>query len=510
LSKRKRTIKQIEALRKELDRRKEVEALTGYEPRSFHYKFITGDQRVKLFIGSNQSGKTTSVCQEIVAHALGWRPWVKPFFEKVQANPEKYPWVDEPEKILLHERTSYNPPVTIIVAGLDFGSAIAQVIAPKLLSIVPKRYIKKIDKMQGKIPQKIYFENGSTVTFFSGEQDTFRFEGITAHLAVFDEPPSQDKWVAVKRGLIVNGGTALFSLTPLSEPWIFDTLLEDAKAEGAEVLAVGCNLFDPEVDWMTEKDKEDFKREIERKDPREVNARIYGQFTHLLGRVFPMYTEDIHFIDSSLRPLNKENTYGVTIDPADRKPWMIVWWMVDKQGEITFIDEWPNTPFTEMKSCEHNIDKYVELIKERERELGIRVQYRLIDPNFGPKHNVITGTRLVDELALRGLYFNHRITDRIDYGHQIVREYLDYDEENTLPPKMLVSNKCWNVNNSMLKYTWQEKKRDDGTVSEKPAEKFKDPVDCIRYTCVFQPRHVAGGDIEVKSPDVKTMRPFGL
>ena len=514
-SKRDKSIKKLDMAKAEIKRRKEKSAMMGYQPRSFHWKFISGEEKIKLFIGSNQSGKTTSVCQEIFAYSQGFRPWVRPFYETVKANPEKYPWIEDPEEILEHERTKFIPPVTIMVCGLDFNSAIAKVIAPKLLSIIPGPhekgpYIKKIEKIQGKVPSKIIFQNGSTVDFFSGEQDTFRFEGVTAHLAVFDEPPEQAKWVAVKRGLIVNGGITLFSMTPLSEPWIFDTLLEDAKAEGEDVLVASCNLFDPEVDWMSEKDKEDFKREVERKDPREVQARIYGKFTHLLGRVFPTFNEDIHVVDPSLRPLNDGDTYGVTVDPADRKPWMIVWWKVDKAGEVHFIDEWPNVPFTSMKTSENTLDDYVALIKEREEKLGIKVMFRFLDPNFGPKHSVLTGTRLVDELAKRGLYFDTKITDRIDFGHDMVRDYLDYDPDKEMPPKITVSTKCWNVINSFLKYTWKEKRKDDGTVSEVPEERFKDPMDCVRYTVVKEPVNIpiTGGNIV--SPDPKRMRPFGL
>jgi len=521
MSKRK-TQEEIIRLEEELKKREEDKALTGYRPRSFHYSFITSPDRIKLFVGSNQSGKTLSVCQEIIACAIGYRPWIRPFADAVAEHPENYPWAPSPEEILKHRRIGRRVPTMSIVVGLDFQSSVANNIFPKIKEIIGDKYFTKVEYSQGKIPSKIYWKNESTTLFLSCEQDTFRFEGLTADLAVFDEPPPQDKWVALHRGLLVKKGTALFSMTPLAEPWIFDTLLADAQKAGESVHLSTCDLFSDEVDWMDVEDKESFRREVERKNPHEVEARIHGRFSHLMGRIFPTYDAKVHVIAEDKKPINNKYTLGMTVDPHDRKPFAISWWMVDSTGALTFIREWPLTPFHEMRSCDKTVDDYCKLFKEVEDEIfrtgmgsgageaaGLKVTYRFMDPNSGPKRNVLTGQTLVDEFAKNGFYFDTNINDSLQDGHEAVRDYLSYDEDKpvgfTNTPKLFIYDNCWNMNHCFERYVWDDKRSSD-VIREKPQEKFKDFIDTCRYTCIKRPIMIESGADKVWSPDVDKMR----
>lgn len=527
----KQLAKTIQDLEETIKLAEENEHLFGYEPRSDHYPFLMQKEKVRAFIGSNQSGKTVSVCMYIACTCLGYHTWIKSFISKIRGETrwnspyykskhitkDIFPWNLDLDKLASLEALS-TPPVRVLIAGLDFQSAVSKVICPKLLEIVPKRYIRNIQMRQGKVPEIIHFENGSEVHFFSCEQDTFRFEGGTWDLAVFDEPPPQDKWIATKRGLMVKEGVALFSMTPLAEPWIFDDLVIESKKEGSKIFMTNCDLYNPEIDWMSLEAKKDFEDSIYRMNPHEVEARVHGKFTHMMGRVIANYDEDIHFVDSEFRPTPNQDpragggtlsvTLGCTVDPHDRRPWAVAWWWVDQDGEIVFFREWPNDPYTELKSSDHSVAQYADEIKrielEIKRETGALVKYRFLDPNAGPKINGVTRRRLVDELALENLYFDVKINDALDEGHDAIRDYLQYNKDKKIQPRLYIRQECWNINHSILRYVWQEKKPDQA-LSVKPQEKHKDFVDVVRYTVIKKPIYLDGDMTGPHGPNPRDM-----
>jgi len=514
---RRKLIREIEALEREKRRRNAEEFLLRYEPRSFQWDWITTDAPIRLFIGPNQSGKTTAAAEEIVADALGHRLWIPHFYDGVKN--KTYKWhnkieIATPDEIMQFQYTRNSPPTKVAVVGLDFQTGVAGVLAPKIFEIMNyhyetnHKYIERVEKLQGKTPHKIYWRNGSVTVFFSCEQDTFRFESGTWDSIYFDEPPPQDKYLAMKRGTLVKDAQMSFTLTPLSEPWIFDTLMEDAKKEGKKVHVTTFNLYDEQVDWMTLEAKQDFEREVERQNPHNVRARIYGEFTHLLGRVIEVYEEDIHYVSEDMRPIPriKEEagggtlpvTFGLTVDPHDRKPWAMAWWWVDKSGEVVFFKEWPEEPFTDIKSCDLSVSDYARLIKSIEKDFDGPVRFRYIDPNAGPKINGVTRRRLVDELAIDQLYFDYKINDALDEGHDALREYLNYTEHQQ--PRLYVRHECWNINHSIQRYVWKENKP-GLPISEKPHEKYKDFVDVLRYTVIKQPFYLDPAALQVISPE---------
>jgi phage terminase large subunit-like protein len=529
------TIREIDRIQKLIKKAKEEEILAGYRPRSFHWDYIMAMQegvRVNAFVASNQSGKTYATCALIKAYAEGFHRWVKPFAKEVEKGWDdiKYPdpgwWFKERytkettyKKIMEYEDTGVATPSMFGVAARDFKVGIGKTIWPKLSSMVPGPYkngpyVRSMDKMQGKIPEVIHWNNGSETHFFSAEQDDYRFESSTWDGFVFDEPPKQSHYVGIVRGTRVKKGAIHFSLTPLSEPWLFDTLLQDAKKPDSGVRLSTCNLFSEEVDWMANEDKEALRKETERKDPHEVEARIYGKFTHLLGRIYPTYNEDVHLISKEkIDQMRLGNvTYGVTIDPHDRRPSAVIFWFVTPNNDIYIYKEYPNDPellMPDIKSCDLTIEQYSKMIKEEEATLRTPFTYRLIDPNKGktPRKTVEhAGQTLIDDFAMYGLYFDGEINDKIHEGHREVRNYLHYDPDKPVDfknsPKLYISEDCWNAHTSMLRYTWDEKKSKE-LASEVPHEKWKDFADTIRYTCIKKPVWLDPTSAIIHSPELR-------
>jgi len=524
--------RQIDHYKEKIRASKEKLILTSYRPRSFHWEYIIAMMegiRMNAFVASNQSGKTFATCVIIRAYAMGYHCWMKSFAQEVKRNWDKIEkpcpgwWFKERfdaetayKHIMGFEDLGIQTPSMFGVAARDFKVGIGKTIWPKLSSMVPGPYkngphIKSIDKMQGKIPEVLYWNNGSETHFFSAEQDDYRFESSTWDGFVFDEPPKQAHFVGIVRGTRVKKAAIHFSLTPLSEPWLFDTVLQDAKKPDSEVRLSTCDLFSEEVDWMALEDKEALKKETERKDPHEVQARIHGKFTHLLGRIYPTYNEEVHLVsEEKIAQLRLGNvTYGVCVDPHDRRPSAVAHFFITPDNDVYFYKEYPNDPeilMPDHKSCDLTVKNYADMILEEERACRSRLIYRFIDPNKGKtprKTNDHAGQTLIDDFGEHGLYFDAEINDKLHEGHREVRNYLHYDPDKPVDfknsPKVFVSEKCWNINTAMNRYTWDEKKSKE-LASEVPHEKWKDFADTVRYTLIKKPVWLAPESDIIWSP----------
>ena len=495
----------------------------------------------------HNSGKTTAGCILIRDVALGYHPWIDNFAKVVKKNWKtlKFPqpgwWFKERNRlekagfedidhlpyfktakeayahIKSFEDIPIRVPSMVAVCAKDFKVGVGKVFEPKLKELVPGpykdgKYIKTIDKLQGKVAEKFIWQNGSETHFFSGEQDTFRFEGSTWDLIAWDEPPKQDHYVAMKRGTLVNDAPMFFQLTPLSEPWLHDSLIKDHNKAGSNVHITSCDLYSPEVDWMTQEAKEDFEREIFKKDPHEVEARIHGKFTHLLGRIFPTYSEEVHLLPHAdvMAQTSLPVTYGVTVDPHDRRPFAIVWWFINTSGDLYFFKNYPIQLMPEVKSCDLTVEKYADMLKEVEQNLcDGNVTYRLGDPNkfkTPRKTSQHAGQTLLDDFAEFQVYFDAEINDSLHDGHSAVREVLYHDPDQPISavnkPKIYVSDECWNINTSFMNYTWNDKKSKE-LASEVPHEKWKDFADCVRYTVIKNPVFIDRGSQIVYTPEVR-------
>jgi phage terminase large subunit-like protein len=356
---------------------------------------------VRLFLGGNRSGKTEAGAAEIVANATHRRDWFAP---TIQA------------------------PARIMVCGADFQNAVSSVLFEKILKYLPKSYILGFEKAQGNVVHKINLVDGGFIKFMSYEQDVDKFEGGTWDVIWNDEPSPRDIWVAQKRGLVGRNGRALFTLTPLKEPWIHEDLfLEAPNDENIEVFQASIfdnpHLLESEVQihlkGLTEEERE---------------ARIEGKFAHLIGRVYPEFDHDIHISDKFT--VQEDWNIVHVVDPHDRKPWAMIWAAIDPTGTFYIMDEWPREKYSSYNEPQ-TLDSMKEIIDDVENKFpGGRDQvvYRVLDPNFGRRRSVLTGNSLEDDLAERGLYFDTGVNDRVDEGHHAVKQRLWHDPDQGIEP----------------------------------------------------------------------------
>jgi hypothetical protein len=338
-------------------------------------------------ICSNKIGKTALLENLLISWLAGYEPW-------------EYVDKDDPDAVEIqghyYRRSSLGiePPVDIILTGEDWKLHIGRVLVPELKKWAPKGWYRTKKNEQGvEYLWEFCDKNGSwkhpsTLTLMSYSQDDALFESFRAQGVGMDEPPPKSKYKAMSRGLLLDRGKTVLSLTPIKEAWIlddivlsdrkdigiidglmitdnpdllnndirtltpylsteeiasyFDLLLYEDKAKGKPVTDRGyaatsyLEKIIPEKAWDTIGDLRILKfiRDI---DPSDVPPRIFGQFKSLVGRVLKEFDVDMHKIKPFLCPTDWPVT--VMIDFHLSTPQAISYWAVNPQDCHYCIDE---------------------------------------------------------------------------------------------------------------------------------------------------------------------------
>jgi hypothetical protein len=178
--------------------------------------------------------------------------------------------------------------------------------------------------------------------------------------------------------------------------------------------------------------------------------------------------------------------WGMTIDPAQGKPFAISWWWVEPNGTIVFDSEWPETDWTKTTDTDMKLVDYCMLFKRVEG--GRRMEWRILDRHYGNNRNILTGKTMKQDFYDLGFDFqnSYNCEEEVDTGIRKVIEYLSYDKSKPIDsvntPRVFFKKRCHNIQRSMTK--WCRKK--DSYEPDKMSV-YKDFADTVRYTCMMQP-----------------------
>ena len=336
---------------------------------------------------SNKIGKTALLANIMGSWLVGYEPWA--YVDK-----------DDPDAVEVrghfYQKSSLgiDPPVDLIMTGEDWKLHIGRVLVPELKKWLPKGWYRTKKNEQGVeylwefCDKNGGWEHPSTLTIMSYSQDDALFESFRAQGVGMDEPPPKSKYKAMSRGLLLDCGKTVLSLTPIKEAWIlddivlsdrrdigvidnlmitdnpdllnsdvavlspylneeklyeyFDLLLYENKARGKPVTDRGYQATKylekhiPEPDWdiIGKLKILKFIRDI---DPSDVPPRIFGQFKSLVGRVLKEFDMDMH----KIKPFNVPTDWPVTvmIDFHLSTPQAISYWAVNEQDCHYCVDE---------------------------------------------------------------------------------------------------------------------------------------------------------------------------
>lgn len=376
-----------------INRFKKDNGVFFYEPYVWQERALEEIRRknTTAIISSNKIGKTCLVVNILLSWLMGYEPW-------------KYIDKDNSEAIEVggcFYRTSslgMEPPVNLILTGEDWKLHIGRVLVPELKKWAPKGWYKTKKNEQGVdffwqfCNQSGKWRNPSTLTIMSYSQDDDLFESFRAQGAIMDEPPPKSKYKAMSRGLLLDNGKTLLSLTPIKEAWILDDIVLSGRKDIGIVdglkITDNPDLMKDDVgvlkQWLTEieigeyfdlllyEDKEKEKpvsdqgraaeayleklipekhhidiyklkilKFIKDIDPDDVPPRVFGTFKSLVGRVLKEFDKDIHVI----KPFEVPTDWPVTvmIDFHLSTPQAVSYWAVNKQDINYCVGEtWKN------------------------------------------------------------------------------------------------------------------------------------------------------------------------
>ena len=455
----KELLRQHEQLLDVLRHRKRERGIDFYIPNSFQYKAHQSSAKIVAVVKGNRAGGSTWGCVE-VSYAIT----------------KKYPkWFPRSRR--------FNRPIKIRIITDKFFK-IDSVIEPKLRQYLPAGEFHRLRRSPQGYLTKVISKDGSFIEFLSGEQDLMAFEGQDLDLLWIDEPIDRKKYIASQRGLLDRSGTAIFTFTPLIEPWMKEEIVDKADGKFIDVFYGDTrdNRFDMEGNpILREEDIQQFENLL---TDDEKETRIHGKFFHLKGLVYKELNPAVHFI-SDFDYQRDYSGYPVicVLDPHDRLPHWVIWAVVDRVNDIYVMYEMIK---------EGTVAELAAGIRATEQYFGWNVTKRLIDPNFGRKPLISTGLSVINELAKYKVQFQEA-DDNEEAGRLKVKEYLHYNklkplDINNRPKLYFIKDKVPKTIRSMMNYQYDEwRSSTDRDPKEVSKPKDEHGPDCIRYLCISQP-----------------------
>lgn len=345
-------VKQVE----ELDKR---EAAKLYVPNGKAEKFIAlvGQDKtfVNMFVGANGTSKTATGTNILVNICYGVQ---NKFFDHPIFR--KWPYLKRGRII--------SDPTTI-----------KEKIIPELRKWMPYNDAKKLpdalydEAKQGKsYTQKIITNTGWEIDLMTTEQDVKEFESVDLGFVWIDEPIPQDRFMAtLSRGRL--GMVVFWTYTPLFKAaWIKQWIDDHADGEYADYVEAemedNCKVHGERGIL----EHAHIKRMVDGMPEDEKEARAFGKFGHLVGRVHKKFSRKVHVIKPFKIDPRLYTTY-VALDPHPRVADHALYLSVDKNGTKYFTSEIVH---------EGDIQALWQRMIKHEEERGYRMDgQRIIDPS---------------------------------------------------------------------------------------------------------------------------------
>ena len=371
-----------------IEDRKKSNLTFSYKPYDWQLRLIEAPRRkvIVAAVSANKLGKTATVCNIIISWLLGYEPWT------LRSDCPGDGWVEESGSWFRESSLGIKPPVKVILTGEDWKTHIGGTLVPELKKWAPVSWYKTKSNEQG-VEYHWEWVNGSVLDIMCYSQADDLFESFRVQGVVMDEPPPKSKFTAMSRGLLLDGGKILMSLTPLKEAWILDEIVlsgrKDVEIIDGLKITDNPDLYNSDVGVLKEmglddsgvaqffslllyfdpvkqipvQDKghkaEQFLEEnieeckwaligklkilkfIKDIDPDDVPPRVFGQFKSLVGRVLKQFDMNIHRI----KPFEVPTDWPVSImiDFHLSTPQAVSYWAVDPHNiHYCIAETWEN------------------------------------------------------------------------------------------------------------------------------------------------------------------------
>ena len=304
-------IELIEAMREKQRRLKKAKAL--YIPNDGQQPIHASEQRFRYVFSGNGAGKTCLAVQEAIWACEGYNPITK-----------KYTTV----------------PARVVVI-LDLPKKVQELWIPELRkwADIPEKRLHKDGKP---FYSRVSFLNGSEILFGFHEQSPLAWESVQLAMAIYDEPPPKQLFVALTRGGRIKGQPfrSLMIGTPISTPWLRTEIYEPwlrGRLIEVECFRMGTetnkdnlpeDYFDTFGQFLTEAEKK---------------VRFEGEFFDLgalaLAHLFKRETHIIPTAQFLAKFDPARHPCVIAIDPHSAKPHHAVLVGANRDNQLFYIKE---------------------------------------------------------------------------------------------------------------------------------------------------------------------------
>lgn len=333
--------------------------------------------------------------------------------------------------------------------------------------------------------RKFRTNTGWEIDIMSNEQDVKEFESVDLGFVWFDEPAPKDRFMAtIARGRL--GMTVIWTLTPLTySAWIKDWLDEHADGEYAGYVEAEMedNCIDHGVRGILE--HSNIKRIAAAFPEDEQEARVFGKFGHLIGRVHKRFKRSIHVI----KPFSineRDFTTYIALDPHPRAADHVLYMSVDYKGTKFITGEIIG---------EGHIRELCERMKAFEASTKYRIETRIIDPSaYVDDQHRAEGSVSKQFLDL-GMHFIAGSKDLMG-GIKRTDDALNYQMQNgqmIQPPELYIFDTCPVAIKQLDEYVWGEwrgRSADEKQPKAKPRDRDDHQVENLHRLLLHEPHHI--------------------
>ena len=437
---------------KEIEKRKNNNRSKGYEPNGKAAEFIemvgSGKSFVNLFIGANATSKTATGANIVANIVYGVQ---NEYFN--QELFRKFPYIKRGRII--------SDPTTL-----------KEKIIPELKKWFPKNDADKIPeatyqtaKEGATFERKFRTNNGWEIDLMSNEQDAKEFESVDLGFLWFDEPTPKDKFMAsIARGRL--GMTVFWTLTPLTySAWLKDWLDSRGSKEEADYIEAEMedNCEDHGVRGILK--HANIKRIADAIPEDEKEARVFGKFGHLIGRVHKSFRRKVHVIKPFPVNPNEFTTYKA-LDPHPRTADHVLYLSVDRKGTKYITGE---------IISEGGVKELYSRMRAFEEAMNYRMGGRIIDPSAFNTDQHRDQNSVGDQLLALGEHYIAGSKDLMG-GIKRTNDALAYQEKGgriVRPPEVYFFDTVPVCNKQLDEYVWSEWKgasKDEKQLNARPKD----------------------------------------
>lgn len=415
--------------------------LARFSPNPVQEKFLGSNKSVVALIAANKVGKTCAGAVWLLRHALEGGKSCK------------------------------------VVASLGFEKGVRDIILPEIRKwLPPGRILREKNSSMG-ITSKIYVkgDNGreSVISFMSGEQDDMAFEGDVSDCVWIDEPIRKSVYIACLRSLIVTSGPLAMTLTPLTDPWIYNDIY---LSQDPEIECITGEIWDAATDkggHLTAAQIDGFMSKI---PAEEQEARIYGRFKHLVGRVYKAFDVDTHVVEPFKIPMSWP-VWNAS-DPHARKPHASVWMAVSPDETWYICNEvWWQTGIEEF-------GKEVRFVSEQYNTVANLIDTSSETMDWNRRD---TARSILAKVGLRTKLARKK--NQKEASRFIIQQALEGKDERE-KPWLYIFRSCKRTIFEFQNYVWDNHREPESQgIKEEPKKVNDDMLDCLSYIVVEKPRH---------------------